>query len=333
MIIANDGRPLRHIAIDPPGCLHRRMVIGIHLLEGNSIESSRRQYDRHQAHRQPGQAPSQRRIGYPEPPTQALPSAPDGSKPSARFRDADHLCAVVITIGDEGRGPEEPGPAAHQGRTYLQPLVTVDRRAGDGAEGPGVFQDPTDKMVTKLGTAQTAAVRLVIKQALSTLGIGQVEVDMGEPILEGRKIPADSDGKVLDHPLKVDGKVYRVGCVSMGNPHCVLYVEDLQNLDLQKMGPSFEHHSFFPNRVNTEFVKILGPGEVRMRVWERGAGETLSSGTGSSAICVAAKIRDLIDDDVEISVAGGTLKLSWSGDGDIFLEGPVTEVFSGMWSD
>ena len=103
----------------------------------------------------------------------------------------------------------------------------------------------------------------------------QVEVDMGEPILEGRKIPVDADGEIKNRPLAVDGETYEVTCVSMGNPHCVLYLEDIDSVDLAKTGPSFEHHPFFPKRVNTEFIKILASNEVNMRVWERGAGRDL----------------------------------------------------------
>jgi diaminopimelate epimerase len=94
-----------------------------------------------------------------------------------------------------------------------------------------------------------------------------VEVDMGEPILEGRKIPVDADGEIRNRPLAVDGITYEVTCVSMGNPHCVLYLDDIDALDLEKIGPRFEHHPFFPKRVNTEFIKILSPAEVKMRVW------------------------------------------------------------------
>jgi diaminopimelate epimerase len=124
----------------------------------------------------------------------------------------------------------------------------------------------------------------------------QVEVDMGEPILEGRKIPVNADGEIKDYALEVDGKSYRVTCVSMGNPHCVLYVDDLEHLDVEGLGPRFEHHRFFPNRVNTEFVEVVGPKELRMRVWERGAGETWACGTGACAGSAHGKKRAVCDD-------------------------------------
>src|SRR5262245_31402777 len=111
-----------------------------------------------------------------------------------------------------------------------------------------------------------------------------VEVDMGEPVLEGRRIPVDADGQIVNHALTVDGATYQVTCVSMGNPHCVLYLDNIDSLNLEKIGPRFEYHPFFPKRVNTEFIKILSSNEVRMRVWERGAGETWACGTGASAV-------------------------------------------------
>ena len=111
-----------------------------------------------------------------------------------------------------------------------------------------------------------------------------VEVDMGEPILDGRKIPVDADGEIKNRPLAVDGKTYEVTCVSMGNPHCV-FISTISTRSIWKRSArDFEHHPFFPKRVNTEFIKIISPSEVKMRVWERGAGETWACGTGASAV-------------------------------------------------
>jgi diaminopimelate epimerase len=133
-----------------------------------------------------------------------------------------------------------------------------------------------------------------------------VEVDMGKPILEGRKIPVQADGRVLDHPLEIDGREYRVNCVSVGNPHCVVYVDDPQGLELERIGPRFEHHPFFPNRVNTEFVKVLSPGEVSMRVWERGAGETWACGTGACAVAVVGALTNRTGRQVTVHLLGRT---------------------------
>jgi diaminopimelate epimerase len=157
----------------------------------------------------------------------------------------------------------------------------------------------------------------------------QVEVDMGEPILEGRKIPVNADGKVLNYPLEVDGKKYEVSCVSMGNPHCVLYLDDLQRLEIEKIGPRFEHHPFFPKRVNTEFVTVLGPQEIRMRVWERGAGETWACGTGACAATVAGAMTGRNQRKATVHLRGGELVVEWQSDNHVYMTGGAEEVFQG----
>ncbi len=157
----------------------------------------------------------------------------------------------------------------------------------------------------------------------------QVEVDMGEPILEGRKIPVNADGKIINYPLEVDGKTYQVSCVSMGNPHCVLYLDDLDHLELEKIGPCFEHHLFFPKRVNTEFVKVLGPSEVRMRVWERGAGETWACGTGACAVGVAGSLTGKSVRKITVYLRGGDLLIEWRENNHVYMTGGAEEVFRG----
>ena len=157
----------------------------------------------------------------------------------------------------------------------------------------------------------------------------RVEVDMGRPVLEGREIPVDAEGCILDRPLTVDGTEYAVTCVSMGNPHCVLYVDDVDALDLPRLGPRFEYHEFFPNRVNTEFVQVLGPDEVRMRVWERGAGETWACGTGASAVGVAGVLTGKTGKKITVHLIGGDLEIQWADDDRVYMTGPAQEVFQG----
>ena len=157
----------------------------------------------------------------------------------------------------------------------------------------------------------------------------EVEVDMGEPILEGRKIPVNADGKIINYPLEVDGKTYQVSCVSMGNPHCVLYLDDLDHLELEEIGPRFEHHLFFPKRVNTEFVKVLSPSEVRMRVWERGAGETWACGTGACAVGVAGSLIGKTERKITVHLRGGDLLIEWRENNHVYMTGGAEEVFHG----
>ena len=156
-----------------------------------------------------------------------------------------------------------------------------------------------------------------------------VEVDMGEPILEGRKIPVDADGKVVNRSLDVDGKTYEITCVSMGNPHCVLHLDDIDGLDLEKIGPRFEHHAFFPKRVNTEFIKVVSANEVKMRVWERGAGETWACGTGACAAAVAGVLTGRTAKKVTVHLKGGNLLIEWRANNRVYMTGGAEEVFHG----
>ena len=156
---------------------------------------------------------------------------------------------------------------------------------------------------------------------------------MGIPILEPKKIPVvieehDSSKPVIDHPIIAGGTEYRITCVSMGNPHCVIFCdEDVSNLDIAEIGPLFEHHVIFPDRVNTEFVNVHDRGHLKMRVWERGSGETMACGTGATAVLVAASLNDLSDRRAEVSLLGGTLTIDWKEDGNVYMTGPAETVF------
>jgi diaminopimelate epimerase len=156
-----------------------------------------------------------------------------------------------------------------------------------------------------------------------------VEVDMGEPILEGRNIPVAADGQIIRRPLAVDGVTYEITCLSMGNPHCVVYLDEIDGLDLERIGPRFEHHGFFPKRVNTEFVKIIRPDEVKMRVWERGAGETWACGTGASAVGVAGALTGRTAREVTVHLKGGDLLIEWRDNNRVYMTGGAVEVFNG----
>ncbi|HWO40641.1 MAG TPA: diaminopimelate epimerase [Candidatus Eisenbacteria bacterium] len=157
----------------------------------------------------------------------------------------------------------------------------------------------------------------------------EVEVDMGEPIFDAPRIPVNAAGRVLNHPLTVDGKTYAVTCVSMGNPHCVVFLDEIDGLDLERLGPKFERHAFFPKRVNTEFVEVLRPAELRMRVWERGAGETLACGTGACAAAVAGALSGRTERSVTVHLRGGDLRIEWRENQRVYMTGGAEEVFNG----
>ena len=161
--------------------------------------------------------------------------------------------------------------------------------------------------------------------------VSLVKVDMGPAILEPEKIPVTAEGsRVVDEPLCVDGKTFRMTCVSMGNPHAVIYVDDVQGMDLEKTGPSFENHERFPNRINTEFAHVLDRNTVEMRVWERGSGETLACGTGACAVAVASILNGYMEDQVTVRLLGGDLKIEWDRETNkVYMTGPAEVVFDG----
>jgi len=158
---------------------------------------------------------------------------------------------------------------------------------------------------------------------------GLVRVDMREPELEGRKIPVNLDGRVVDHPLKAGDRKFLITCVSMGNPHAVIFVERVADFPVSHYGPKIENHELFPNRTNVEFVEVVGKGEIRVRVWERGAGETMACGTGACASAVASSIKGLTGREVAVRLEGGDLKIEWARDNHVFMTGPAEEVFEG----
>ena len=158
-----------------------------------------------------------------------------------------------------------------------------------------------------------------------------VKVDMGSPELVPENIPIVADGnRVIDEPINVNGTEYRMTGVSMGNPHAVVYVEDVKGLDIETIGPAFENHERFPNRVNTEFVKVLDRNTVEMRVWERGSGETMACGTGACAVAVACILNGFKEDKVTVKLLGGDLQIEWDKEADnIYMTGPAEVSFDG----
>lgn len=158
-----------------------------------------------------------------------------------------------------------------------------------------------------------------------------VRVDMGEPVLEPRRIPVAAEGQALvDVPVPLEGETYRITAVSMGNPHAVIFVEDVAAFPVGQVGPRLEHHPLFPNRVNVEFVQVLGDGNLKMRVWERGAGETMACGTGACAALVAAVLNGLAPRAARVQLLGGDLLVEWSTvNNRIYMTGPAVKVFDG----
>ncbi|MDE5946283.1 MAG: diaminopimelate epimerase [Oscillospiraceae bacterium] len=175
-----------------------------------------------------------------------------------------------------------------------------------------------------------------LKLFISDGKVESVEVDMNKAILKPADIPVKSSLDLfVSQPVEVGGTEYNLTCVSMGNPHAVLFTKDIDNLNLEKIGPLFENHEIFPNRVNTEFVEVIDSHTLKMRVWERGSGETFACGTGACATAVASVLNGFCnyDEEILIHLRGGDLKITYKKDGTVMMTGPATYVFEGTVDD
>lgn len=246
--------------------------------------------------------------------------------------------AVAIAVSDRHFG------IGSDGLILILPSDVADFRMGmynaDGSEGKmcGNGVRCIAKYVYDHGMTDKTQISIETKGGIKYLDlhvengkVSTVKVDMGEPILTTKDIPVEwKEEQMIGQPVEVDGRQYEMTCVSMGNPHAVVWVEDTNSLDLEKIGPDFEHHAMFPERVNTEFVQILNRSEVNMRVWERGSGETLACGTGACATAVACALNGKTEDEVTIHLLGGDLLIQYDrASNHVYMTGPATTVFEG----
>ena len=230
------------------------------------------------------------------------------------------------------------------GMVIIHPSEVADFRMAmynaDGSEGAmcGNAIRCIGKYVYDNGMTDKTVVTVETKSGIKILNLnvkdGKVEtvrVDMGAPIIKPELIPVRFDGEsMINQPLVVSGKEYKVTCISMGNPHCVTLVDDTKSLDLEHIGPDFEHHEAFPDRVNTEFVQIIDRNTVNMRVWERGSGETWACGTGACACVMACILNGYTDDKVLVHLVGGDLLIEYDRENNtIFMTGPAVTVCYG----
>ncbi len=210
----------------------------------------------------------------------------------------------------------------------------------DGSEGKmcGNGVRCIAKYVYDFGLTNKTTISLETKGGMKFLNleveqgkVKMVTVDMGEPITKPALIPvALEQDMIVSTPIEVDGEEYKITCVSMGNPHAVVFVPETKTIEIEKIGPKFEHHSLFPERINTEFVQVIDRRTINMRVWERGSGETLACGTGATASVYACILNGLTDDEVVVHLLGGDLKIKYDRElNTLFMTGPATRVFDG----
>ena len=188
----------------------------------------------------------------------------------------------------------------------------------------------TDKDVI---TVETLSGIKTLKLNVENGKVKTVRVNMGAPILECDKVPVKyDDEKMINKPVKVDGKTFNITCVSMGNPHAVTFINDTDNLEIEKIGPKFENNEIFPDKVNTEFIQIIDKNTVKMRVWERGSGETFACGTGACASLVASVLNRLTENKVTVKLLGGDLEIEYNQDENtVYMTGPARVVFTGEY--
>ncbi|MBD2776075.1 diaminopimelate epimerase [Iningainema tapete] len=254
------------------------------------------------------------------------------SQPVITPEQAIQLCDRHFGIGANGVIFALPG---ENGTDYTMRIFNSDgsepEMCGNGIRCLAVFLADLEGNAKKSNQYRIHTLGGVMTPEL--MADGQVRVDMGIPKLLSSEIPTtlvDSNEKAISEPLEVADELWSVTCVSMGNPHCITFVEDVAAIPLEKIGPQFEHHPAFPQRINTEFIQVVRPDYVKMRVWERGAGITLACGTGACAALVAGVLTERCDRSATVELPGGSLQIEWSElDQRVYMTGPAERVFTG----
>jgi diaminopimelate epimerase len=243
---------------------------------------------------------------------------------------ARRLCDRRRGIGADGLILLEPSRDADCRMTIYNADGSRAEMCGNGIRGLAKFvYDRGLAKAEPLRIETDAGVKVVHAERNGGGKVTRVTVDMGRPVWNGRDIPVAADGEIIERPLEVAGRTWQITCVSMGNPHCVVFVDDVAGLPVASLGPAFEHHPFFPKRINTEFIRIAARNRLEMRVWERGAGETMACGTGACAAAVVAARTGRSGPQSTVVLRGGELEIDWREDDRVLMTGDAVEVFDG----
>ncbi|NLW12754.1 MAG: diaminopimelate epimerase, partial [Clostridiaceae bacterium] len=255
--------------------------------------------------------------------------------------DQDAVGAIAMLLSDRHFGIGSDGLVLMRPSTEAD--IMMDMYNSDGSRGLmcGNAIRCVARYVYERGhvrktdmTIETLSGLKTLELSLSEGQVSSVTVDMGKPEFSPTAIPVNwQKEKMINEEISVAGRIWQATAVSMGNPHAVVFVDDPEALELEKLGPDFENHSLFPQRINTEFVQVLGPGHLRMRVWERGSGETMACGTGSCASLAAAYVNGICEREAVVTLNGGDLHIRWHEMNDhIYMTGPASFVFEGSAS-
>ncbi|MHB8840461.1 MAG: diaminopimelate epimerase [Candidatus Aquicultor sp.] len=240
------------------------------------------------------------------------------------------LCDRNFGIGSDGLIFARPSDVADFFMDFYNSDGSIAEMCGNGIRCYAKYlfdEGITDKRTIAI---ETRAGIKSIELAFDNGNVTGASVDMGEPVLESRKVPVAVPSETfVNQPLSVEGVEFHATCVSMGNPHCITFVEDVSTAPVHTLGPKVETSEHFPNRTNIEFVHVIGRDEIDARVWERGCGETLACGTGACATLVACALNDKTGRSATVHLPGGDLRITWKEDNHIVLEGAATRVFTG----
>jgi len=252
----------------------------------------------------------------------------------------DDPSALARAISDRHTG------VGSDGLILMQPSDAADVRMemynadGSRAEMCGNGLRCVAKCAVEQGLTEGSAVRVETDSGLKLCEcrvldgrVRSVRVDMGQPSLQASSLPSTlALDRIVNHPLPIGGHEYVITCVSMGNPHAVVFVERLDSIDLEVVGPKFEHAPEFPERINAHFASVDSPDHITMRTWERGSGITQACGTGACAVCIAGAVTERTQRSITVTLPGGDLEIEWAEDDHVYMTGPAVEVFTGDWS-
>jgi diaminopimelate epimerase len=244
---------------------------------------------------------------------------------------ARYACDRNLGIGGDGIILVLPSRTANFRMRMFNPDGSEAEMCGNGIRCFAKYVYDRKMHTDVIMTVETLGGVKTLKLNAAGGKVQTVRVDMGEPGLLRSEVPMKGTGsdKVVAESLKVIGKKIEITCLSMGNPHCVTFVDRVDEFPVEKIGPEVENHPSFPQRTNVEFIEVLNQQEIKMRVWERGAGETLACGTGACASAVASMLNDKVQRKVTVHLRGGDLFIEWLGDNKVFMTGPAEEVFEG----
>lgn len=253
-------------------------------------------------------------------------SIPEDRLPNVALR----VCDRHFGVGADGFVLVLPSRTANIRMRIYNPDGTEAEMCGNALRCISKFVFDRRMHTDPVVTIETIPGIQIVKMDTAGGKMHSARVDMGEPRLLRSEIPMKgANTQVVSEPLKVAGKKIEITCVSMGNPHCVTFVDNVDTYPVTTMGPAIENHPSFPQRTNVEFVQILNPREVRQRTWERSVGETLACGSGSSSTLVAGVLNDKLNRKVTVHLTGGDLQIEWSGNNHVYMTGPAEEVFEG----